>query len=101
MAIKKKIIKEKEGRLSGFYKDSMVEFLVREVLSKNTSLTKTQIQRIFSHGYQAMRQKEGQKIVDNALQAVRVYFRANEIPEPPSKITMKRFTGKTPKGKDL
>lgn len=114
MAIKKKTIlkaMKKEGRLSGFYKDAMVEFLVRESLAKTFSLTRTQLQRVFSHAYQAMRDKKGgQKIVDNALRSVKVLFQIRDrldreserdTGRRPHRITMTRLAGKSPEASRL
>ncbi len=85
-ALVKDIAKIKEGRLSGPYKDSMVEILCREALVVNPELTRTQLQRIFSHAYQALRKEDGDTMIRRAKQQAIQKFIGTEIRNTESKL---------------
>lgn len=82
---KDKKIVTKEGRLSGPFKDSMVETLSREALVANPSLTKGQLRRIFSHCYQALRKDKGDDTFKNAWKAAITKYVPEEFTTKPIK----------------
>ncbi len=74
-SVKKTTTKKKPSeRLSGPFKDSMVELLCREALAASPDLTRTQLQRIFSHCYQAVRADKKGKMVENARKVAKAKF---------------------------